>query len=47
MNFITNKKGNNSKTIDAMNIVLRERSKGKSREECARLANIKLRRIQN
>ena len=47
MNFLTNKKGNNSKTIDAMNIVLRERSKGKSREECARLANIKLQRIQN
>lgn len=35
------------KKIFIMNIVLEERSKGKSREECAKIANIKNQRIQN
>lgn len=35
------------KTLFIMNLILEERSKGKSRKECAKIANIKNQRIQN
>ena len=44
MNLSKNK---DLKTINEMNFVLRERSKGKSRKECAKLAKIRVQRIQN
>lgn len=47
MNYIKPTPSMNKKTIYIMNLILEERSKGKSREECAAIANIKNQRIQN
>lgn len=47
MNYIAPAKNLDNETIQVMNVVLKERSKGKSRIECAKIAGIKNQRIHH
>lgn len=47
MNYIKATKSLDENKIQTMNIILNERSKGKSRKQCAEIAEIKNQRIQN